>query len=61
MSIDVFPGTSLLHGNRVVVVLNKADLPPRMYPDGFPGPVGPAVRASAKPGAGTEDLIRAIR
>jgi tRNA modification GTPase len=56
-------GGDLLHavaGRRIVTVLNKADRPPRLNVYGLPGPLGSAVRVSAKLGTGIEDLIRAI-
>lgn len=52
--------TLQLVGRRVVTVLNKADLPPRLDVARLPGISGPIVRMSAKQGSGIDDLIRTI-
>jgi tRNA modification GTPase len=49
-----------LSGKRVVVVLNKVDLPSRFSPAGLPGPFEKAIRISAKQDTGLADLVAAI-
>jgi tRNA modification GTPase len=49
-----------LSGRRTLVVLNKADLPPRLDPACLPEGLGQRVPISAKLGASIEDLIQAI-
>jgi len=49
-----------LVGRRVVTVLNKADLPPRLDIAELRGTAGPMVRISAKQGTAIDDLIHAV-
>jgi tRNA modification GTPase len=49
-----------LVGRRVVTVLNKADLPPRLDITCVPDASGPTVPVSAKQGRGIDGLIQAI-
>jgi len=50
----------MLADKRTVVVLNKADLPPRLDSESLPERLRHAVRVSAKQETGIEGLIRAI-
>lgn len=52
--------TTQLVGKRVVTVLNKADLPPRLDVARSPGISRPVVRMSAKRGSGIDELICTI-
>ncbi len=49
-----------LAGKRVLTVLNKSDLPPRLAPAALPARLGEPVRISAKRATGLDDLIGAI-
>ncbi len=49
-----------LAGKRVLAVLNKSDLPPRLDPGALPAGLGTPVRISAKQATGLDDLIGAI-
>lgn len=52
--------TDRLAGRRVVTVLNKTDLPPRLEASDLPECLRPVVRVCAKMEVGIVDLIRAI-
>lgn len=49
-----------LAGKRVLTVLNKSDLPPRLDPAALPARLDEPVRISAKQATGLDDLIGAI-
>lgn len=49
-----------LQGRRVLLVLNKVDLPARLDPGSLPGHLGPALPVSARQGSGLSDLIEAV-
>jgi tRNA modification GTPase len=49
-----------LANRQVIVVLNKADLPPQFDPAGMPAQLRETVRISAKQGSGIDGLIGAI-
>jgi tRNA U34 5-carboxymethylaminomethyl modifying GTPase MnmE/TrmE len=50
-----------LTGKRIVTVLNKSDLPPRLEAASLPEPLRPTVRISAEQQTGIPDLIQTIR
>lgn len=49
-----------LAGKRVLTVLNKSDLPPRLDPAALPARLGAPVHIAAKPATGLDDLVCAI-